>query len=158
MLQLPALESDELAYLQTLQASGGLQALASRLRQRFVAALGVAVSVSASPGTISGDSLSGDEPEIRIDRALADAWLAVRFGGRPGTPSGQSADAALIGPFKWLIRRALAETVVNLGPDVAWSPALSLQVAIGGQQGTVEIFWNSAHALSWARRAIGGKS
>lgn len=157
MLQLPALEPDERAYLQGLQNNGSLQALASRLRQRLVAALGSAVSVSASPGNISEDTLNGEEPEIRIDRELADAWLAVRFGGKPGTPGGWPAAAALLEPFKSLIRQSLAETVVNLGADAAWPPVLGLQVAIGGQQGTVEIFWNGAHALPWARRAIRGK-
>lgn len=154
MMQLPALSPEERAYLQSAQPSSALQALAQRLRRHLVVSLGQAVTVDVSPGSLNSIHLSGDEPVVRIDRELALSWLCVRFGGKPGTASLQLKDEALIDPFRTLIRRALAETVINLADTVSWPPVMRLHINIGPQQGTVEIFWNNERAVSWARRAI----
>jgi len=157
MMQLPALSPEERAYLQAGLPNNALPALAERLRQRLVVSLGTAVSVSEGPGSTAHAVPNGKEPVIEIEPELAAAWLAVRYGGKPGTASLQVKDDALINPFRALIRRALAETVINLG-DAAWPQAVRLQVSIGQQQGAVEIFWNSEQALPWARRAIREKT
>jgi hypothetical protein len=154
MLKLPALETAERAYLESLQRGGALTALANRLGQRLVAMLGTRVSVSAVPFGMPAGGSSGDEPEIRIDAELRSAWLAVRFGGKPGETDTQLGSEALCAPFQRLLRRVLAETAVNLGPEAAWPQALVLNVSIGGRQGNAEIFWNSVHAMAWARHAI----
>lgn len=154
MLKLPALETAERAYLQSLQQGGALPALANRLGQRLVAMLGTRVSVYAVPLGMPASSLCGDEPEIRIDGELGTAWLAARLGGTPRETGTQFRSDAFCAPFQRLLRRVLAETAVNQGPEAAWPEALVLNVSIGGRQGKAEIFWNSAHALAWARRAI----
>jgi hypothetical protein len=158
VILLPAISQDERAYLQSLQPGSTLQALAGRLRQRLVGTLGVQqVCVSGLPGRGSpaGNTCSG-EPEIRIDNALATAWLGARFGGGPGNASLQFKDHVLVNPLQLLIRRTLAEVVINLGDD-AWPAAIRLQVDLCGHRGHAEIFWNSGQALSWAGRTLGGK-
>lgn len=154
MLKLPALETAERAYLQSLQKGGALPALANRLGQRLAAMLGPRVSVSAVPLGMPASGSSGDEPEIRIDAELGAAWLAARLGGKPGETAMQLGSDALCAPFQRLIRRVLAETAFNQGQEAAWPQALVLNVSIGGRRGNAEIFWNSAHAMAWARRAI----
>ena len=153
MLELPALDAEERAHLQSFLPNSVLQALANRLRQRLVAALGMKVNVCELPVVPAQDLSSASEPVIEIENELAAAWLAVRFGGKPGIASLQIGNSSLIEPFKGLIRRALAEAVINHGKTV-WPQAIRLQVAIDGQQGVVEIFWDSERALPWARRAI----
>lgn len=157
MMQLSALEPEERAYLQSLASNPALRALAARLRQRLVATLGVAAEVDELPGSAGTSFTSGSEPAIGIAPALAAAWLAVRLGGRPGMLVLQVKDDALVEPLRHLVRRALAETVINLG-DTAWPQAVRLQVAIGPQRGEVEIFWNGGHAMAWARRVIREKA
>lgn len=153
MMQLPTLSPEEHAYLQSLLPNSALQALAERLRRHLLVSLGQAVSVSASPGSAAPDFLGGDEPVVRIDRVLALAWLSVRFGGKPDAVSLRVKEGALIDPFRMLVRRAMAETVINHA-NAAWPAAVRLHVSIGQQQGDVEILWNSERAMSWARRAI----
>ena len=154
MLRLPRLEPEERAYLQGLGCEDVFQALANRLRQRLVAMLGARVSVRGSLGHPPESMPCSNEPVIRIEPDLALAWLAVRLGGKPGRQRLKPGDETLHEPFRLLVRRALAETVVNLGSEASWPRALRLDVAIGGQQGAVDIFWNSDHALAWAHRAI----
>lgn len=156
MMQLPALSPEERAYLHAALPNGALQALSARMRRHLMVSLGEIGAVNAFPGGPMPDILSGDEPVIRIDRDLALAWLSVRLGGKPGMVGSQVREGALIDPFRMLIRRALAETVINLG-DVAWPSAVRLHIGIGPQQGVVEIFWSSPRAMAWARRAIRGK-
>lgn len=154
MLRLPRLEPEERAYLQGLGSADVSQALANRLRQRLVATLGGQVAVRASLANLPASMLGGNEPVIRIEPDLALAWLAVRLGGKPGRQRLKPGDETLHEPFRLLVRRALAETVVNLGAEACWPRALRLEATIGGQQGAVDIFWNSDHALAWAHRAI----
>jgi hypothetical protein len=153
MMPLPALSPEERAYLQSAQPNSALQALAGRLRRHLMVGLGQAAAVGASPASQAPGLLRGSEPVIRISAELAAAWLSVRFGGKPGAESLQLRDDALVDPFRMLIRRALAETVINL-VDAVWPPAIQMQVDIGAQQGVVEIFWNSERAVAWARRTI----
>lgn len=157
MMQLPALSAEERACLQSGLAGNALTALAERLRRHLMVSLGGAVAVGEWPGAFAQDLAGGDEPVIRIDPGLAAAWLAMRLGGKPGSAGMPIKDDAPIEPFRRLIRRALAETVINLGA-AAWPQAMRLSVAIGPQAGSVEIFWNSARAVSWARRAIREKA
>lgn len=152
MLQLPALDPEERAFLQSLQPNGALRALAGRVRQRLIAALGVRVEVRELPGLPARD-VHSDEPVIEIENQLAGAWLTLRLGGKAGTTDLSIKDEALAEPLRRQIRLALAETVVNLG-EPAWPPSLRMRVDIGPRQGRVEIFWNSRQAMTWARRAI----
>jgi hypothetical protein len=153
MLQLPALDPEERACLQALQTGGVLHELAERLRQRLVAALGVAVSVCGIPDK-PAQRLPGDpEPVIMIAPELTAAWLSVRFGGKPEASGLPFREAALAAPFQALVRRALAETVINLG-EAVWPQAMRYSVNLGPQQGVVEIFWNSERAAQWAHRVL----
>ena len=156
-MQLPALEPHERAYLQALQPNGSMQAFASRLRQRLVAALGVQASVSVSAGGAMPGMPTDDEPLITIEPELAAAWLALRLGGKVGMAGLPLKDITLAEPFKTLVRRALAESVINTGP-ATWPQVMRLHVAIGGQQGAVEVCWNSECAMTWAHRAIREKA
>lgn len=157
MMQLPALSPEERACLQSGQPDSALPMLAERLRQRLVASLGVTVFVNGLPGGHAKALPDGSEPVIEIDRELAGAWLAARLGGTANANAWPVRDAALLAPLVALIRRALAETVVNLG-ETAWPQAMRLQVVIGPQPGAVEIFWNSERAMPWAHLTIREKT
>lgn len=157
MMQLPALSPEERACLQSGQPDKALPMLAERLRRRLVASLGVTVFVNELPGGHARALPHAGEPVIEIDPELAGAWLAARLGGTANANAWPVRDAALLAPLVALIRRALAETVVNLG-EAAWPQAMRLQVVIGPQPGAVEIFWNSERAMPWARRTIREKT
>lgn len=154
MIRLPELSPEERTYLQSMLPSNDLQALAERLRQGLIVNLGGAVSVSCLPCETVHALPEGNEPVIKIEKELAAAWLAIRYGGKAGVKAWPIHDAGLFSPLTALVRRALAQTVVNLGEGVAWPQSLRLQVRIGPQQGIVEIYWNSDRAVFWAHRAI----
>ena len=158
MIRLPELTQEERAYLHAHQPAGDLQALAERVRQHIVARLGGKVSVSCMPGRNIHALPEINEPVIEVDDKLAAVWLSVRYGGKAETKNWAVRDAALLSPFLSLIRRALAETVINMGKNASWPQSMCLQVSIGTQLGTLEIFWNSGQALSWARQAIREKA
>jgi hypothetical protein len=153
MMRLPVLDAQERAYLQALQPHGALQVFASRLRQHLLASLGAPVEVSALPDAVQA-SPAGSEPSIAIAPELAAAWLGLRFGGKPGAGDRPPAHAALCKPFVRMIRRALAESVVNAGTVHAWPAVMRLQLSMGGGGGAVDIVWNSVHAQAWARGVI----
>ncbi len=158
MIQLDELAPEERTYLKSLLPGRNLQALAERMRQQLVARLGERVLVCSLPDGSARALPEGNEPDIKIDRELSSAWLAIRYGGTTETKSWDVRDATLLLPFASLIRRALAETVINMGDGAAWPEFMSLQVSIGLQQGKVEILWNSGLAMTWARRAIRGNA
>lgn len=158
MIRLQELTKEERAYLQACQPAGDLQALAERLRQHMVARLGGKISVSCLPGRSNHALPENHEPVIEIDQNLAAVWIAVRYGGKAETKIWAVRDAALLSPLVSLIRRALAETVINLGESASWPQSMCLQVSIGTQHGLLEIFWNSGQAMSWARQAIREKA
>lgn len=157
MMLLPALTPEEQACLQALQPDEQLQMFAARLRQRLIASLGAPASVSAGVCGEPRAMPAGDEPVIAIDTDLAAAWLDLRMGGQGGAAGRQMKDSRLADPFKTLIRRALAESVVNAGL-ADWPHAMQLRLDMGGQTGKADIFWNSAHAMDWARRVIREKT
>lgn len=156
MMQLPALDAEERAYLQSLLPDSALRAFARRLEQRLLASLGVAVSASIMPIHDRKQAVA-DEPAIAIAPELAAAWLNLRLGGGTVTGALPLKDATLAAPLKALIRRALAESAVNAG-EAVWPQAMRLHLSMGGQRGEVEISWNSVLALDWARRAIREKA
>lgn len=157
MMRLPALESHELAYLRNPQSAVPVLSFAGRLRQRLIASLGVSVGVDDVPVAGAQDYLPGGEPSIAVQPELASAWLVLRLGGKPAGGERAIKDASLADPFKALVRRTLAETVVNAG-EAAWPARIRLCVSLGGKGGNVDIAWNSAHARVWARRTIREKS
>ena len=157
MMQLPALDPQERAYLQARLPDAPTHTFAFRLRQRLIANLGVPVEVIESTASVVQGLPDRDEPVIEIETGLAASWLNTRLGGRSGVTGAPLKDAMLIESFKRLIRRTLAESVFNSGA-LAWPQAMHLVVAMGGRQGAVDIFWNSAHAMAWARRTMGEKA
>ncbi len=157
MMPLPALDEAERAYLRAPQSDAAVEVFAARLRQRLVASLGVPASVSASECGGLDQSGSRAEPAIAIAPELAEAWLASRFGGRPGAVWVARMDEERLRPFTAAIRRALAESVVNAGA-ADWPHRMRLDVSLGGRHGRVEIFWDGAHAKDWARRALREKA
>lgn len=154
---LPALAPHERACLLGSQPDGPVRVLAVRLQKRLLASLGTPVGIGELPAVEVQGVPAGDEPVIAIQPELAAAWLAMRLGGKSATAGLPLKDASLSEPFKALIRRALAESVVNAGA-AAWPRLVRLQVFMGGQQGGVDIVWNSAHAMAWARRVIREKA
>lgn len=56
-----------------------------------------------------------------------------------------------------LIRRTLAESVVNAGEPV-WPDVLRLRLVLGGREGMIEIVWNGAAAMRWASRTLREKT
>ena len=152
MMRLPALAPEEIACLRGLQPGAPAHVFASRLQQRLFAALGVRVSVR---GALCDEvrTAPGEEPVIVVDAELASAWLGLRMGGKAPGARLWMKDAALADPFRAVIRRALAESVVNAG-EAEWPQAMRLCLDLGGQTGNTDIFWNSAHAMDWARRIL----
>lgn len=158
MMRLPALDPRERAHLQALQPSTPVRAFACRLRQRLLVSLGAAVEVGETPCDSARDqAMHGNEPAIRIEPELAAAWLALRLGAKTGALGGLIKDDTLAAPFRILVRRTLAESVINAG-TVDWPQAMRLRIAMGGRTGSVDIFWNSAHAMAWAHRTIREKA
>ncbi len=155
-MRLPALDPRERIWLQARLPGSTLPAFARRLQQRLIASLGVPVGICELPGGEAQGAAAPDEPVIAVQPELAAAWLALRLGGKAGAGL-PLRDGALAAPLRALIRRTLAEAVINSG-ETAWPQAMRLSVAMGGQQGIVEIFWNGAHALAWARRAMREKA
>lgn len=154
---LPVISPEERTSLQGVPPGNALQALESRLGLRLVSTLGVEVSVFAYPAETSAASVYGrGEPEIRIDDALAAGWLGARFGGLPGSAKSTARNPALESTLQSLMRRTLAESVINRGAP-EWPSMIRLKISICGHEGHADIIWNGEQALSWARRAIGGK-
>lgn len=151
-MQLPALAPEERACLRALQPGAPVHVFARRLQQRLLAALGVRVSVR---GALCDEvrTTPGEEPVIVVDAELASAWLDLRMGGKAPGARLPMKDAALADPFRAVIRRTLAESVVNAG-KAEWPQATRLCLDLGGQTGNTDIFWNSAHAMDWARRIL----
>lgn len=158
MMRLPELDPEERVYLRSVQPDSGLQALAERLRQGLIANLGMAVSVCLVPRGPVHALPEGDEPFIRIEQELVAAWLDIRYGGKAGMKPWPVRDSGLHLPFTALVRRTLAQTVVNLGDGVVWPESMRLQVNIGFQQGMIDIYWNNVRATAWAHRAIRGNA
>ena len=159
MMRLSGLSREELAWLQTLQPCGELHALGERVRQHVVAALGVKVAVSCLPNGVAGRMNDHDEPLIEISPELMDAWVNARYGG--GKTQARNAavhDATFVSPLVALVRRALAQTAINLGEKASWPCTLRLQAVIGKQGGMATISLNSERIHLWARRAIREKS
>ncbi len=156
-MRLPALDPRERAYLQALSPNSAVRSFASRLRQRLLASLGVPAEVSEAQGGGAQVGTAGEEPMIAIEPGLAAAWLALRLGGRPGTHERALKDASLSDPLRALVGRALAEAVINSG-EAVWPQSMRLHVALGGRQGIIEIFWNGAQAMGWARRVVREKA
>lgn len=156
-MRLPELEARERACLQAPMSAAVAQVLAGRLQQHLVASLGVPASVSDTGCGDAQNLHAGAEPAITIAPALAAAWLSLRLGGRPGAKCLPLKDERLARPFRAMVRRALAESVVNSGTG-AWPQQIRLSVVLDGQQGVVEVFWNSAHAMAWARQAVREKA
>lgn len=158
MIRLPELTQEERAFLQFEQTEGDLQSLAERLRQKLIAVLGQKASVSHLPGVPVHGAVDGDEPLIEIEPEFADLWLTVRYGGRVEATAWQVRDKSLLSPLAGMIRRALAETILNSNENATWPQAMRFQISIGRQQGMVNIFWNNVHAMSWAGRVIREKT
>jgi hypothetical protein len=156
-MRLPELEAGERACLQAPLTATMPQALAGRLQQHLIASLGVPASVSETGCGDAQNLHAGAEPAITIAPELAAAWLALRLGGRTGARCLPIKDEQLAQPFRAMVRRALAESVINSGTG-AWPQLIRLNVALDGQQGAVEIFWNSAHAMAWSRRTVREKA
>ena len=153
MMTLPALDPHERACLLGSQPDRVVGMFAARLEKRLFASLGVPIAINELPVGEAQGLPAGDEPMIEIRPELASAWLGLRLGGKPAATMMSLKDARLSEPFRNLVRRTLAESVVNAGA-AAWPRLMRLQLAMGGQQGSMDIAWNSAHALAWAHRVI----
>lgn len=175
MMQLPALSAEERAQIASGWPDDAVRELAERIRLHFQATFGIRMLVVGSHAVCPLEPFTGSEPAINIDAALASAWLDLRYGGRLTGYVGGGHDQAWNVPLIALVRRALAEAVVNHdeinrdginrdginhdginhGEHASWPQAMQIQLQTGSLVGTINISWNSEHVCRWSRQHLG---
>lgn len=164
MMKLPALSAEERAWIASGLPDDAVQVLAERIRLHLQATFGIRVLVAGCHAVCSLEPFVGSEPAINIDAVLASAWLDLRYGGRPASYVSGAHHLAWNLPLIALVRRALAETVINhgetnhseinYGEHASWPQAMQIQLQTGSLVGTINISWNNKHAWRWARQYI----
>lgn len=167
MMKLPALSAEERAQIASGLPDDAVRELAERIRLHFQATFGIRMLVVGSHAVCPLEPFTGSEPAINIDAALASAWLDLRYGGRLTGYVGGGHDPAWNVPLIALVRRALAETVVNHdginhdginhGEHELWPQSMQIQLQTGSLVGTINISWNSGHAWRWSRQYLAAK-
>lgn len=149
-MKFSALSSEEKAFFASAADEPGiLESLSERVRCSMTACLGVPVCVSSARGILPSSSRLGKSPGIMASRELENAWVHTRFGGCPGAVDRQ-VPAGLSGSLMRILKRALAESVINLGKEVAWPEAVRLELSIQEQEGAVEFLCEPRHLMNWA--------
>lgn len=160
MMKLPALSAEERAWIASGLPDDAVLVLAERICLHFQATFGIRMLVAGSHAVHTLEPFTGSEPAINIDAVLASAWLDLRYGGRPTGYVGGGHHPAWNVPLIALVRRALAEAVINYGEanhgeHASWPQAMQIQLQTGSLVGTINISWNSEHAWRWSRQYIG---
>lgn len=169
MMKLPALTETEMACIRAVNAGTGFghgaELLAKRLGQRLRATPGMArqgVLVSAVVGATdkppiarlpqTATSRLHHYPLVEVDSALAQAWLDVRYrGGLQTRHSPPQVAEYWRASLLQLIRRALAESVVNQAVLLMWPQFMQLDVRIGPIAGQIRIDWDGQDMRQWAQ-------
>lgn len=165
MMKLPALSAEERVWIASGLPDDAVRVLAERIRLHFQATFGIRMLIVASHAVHPLAPFTGSEPAINIDAVLASAWFDLRYGGRLTGYVGGGHNPAWNIPLIELVRRALAEAVINHdeinhgeihhGEHASWPQAMRIQLQTGSQVGTINISWNSEHARRWSRQHIG---
>ena len=114
--------------------------------------LAVPVRVSGARAMQPAGPWMGKAPKIVASREVENAWVSVRFGGGPA--SVRQVSAGLSQSLMRILRHALAESVINLGKDVAWPEAFRLELYIQEQGGVVEFFCEPQYLMGWAKAEL----
>lgn len=153
-MKFSALSPEEKAFFASATDEPGiLESLSERVRCSMTACLGVPVSVSGARVIQPSGSRTGKAPKIVTSRETENAWVSVRFGGCPGAADRQ-VQTGLSDSLMRTLKRALAESVINLGKEVAWPEAVRLELVIQEQEGAVEFLCEPQHLMNWARAEL----
>lgn len=152
-MKFPALNAEEKAFLAAATDEPKILGnLSERVRGRMTACLGVPVRVSGARVIQPANPKMGKAPKIAASREAENAWISARFGGGP--VSGRQVSAGLSQSLMRILKRALAESVINLGNGVAWPEAFRLELRIQEQEGAVEFFCEPRHLMGWAKEEL----
>lgn len=160
MIKLPALSAEERAWIASGLPDDAVRVLAERICLHLQATFGIRMLIVGNHAVQLIEPFTDSEPQIKIDAALASAWLDLRYGGKLTGYVGSSHDPAWNIPLIELVRRALAETVINhsainRSDSVRWPQAMRIQLQAGSLVGTINILWNNEQACRWSRQYIG---
>lgn len=152
-MKFPALNAEEKAFLAAVTDEPKILGnLSERVRGRMTACLGLPVRVSGAGAIQPANPKTGKTPKIVTSREAGNAWVSARFGG--GTASGRQVSAGLSGSLMRILKHALAESIINLGGEVAWPEAFRLELSIQEEEGAVEFFCESQHLMGWAKAEL----
>lgn len=155
-MRLPALSAEEKAFLSS--AGDGisiLNCLAERVGCSLTACLGVPVQVANARVMQGPDAEMPRVPRVVPSREMVNAWVNVRFGGHPETGSRQVTDS-LAESLVLILKRALAESVINLGNELVWPAAIGLELNIQNVRCDVECFTDPENLMNWAKAELEG--
>jgi hypothetical protein len=153
-MRLAPLDAEERAFFATdRDGDDCLAALAVRVGGALTAALGTRVEVARAEAMPAphGDGIAA--PRILPSEALIDCWISLRYGGE-AMAGRRPASACFADSLVRLLARAFAETVVNLGPDTRWPPAMRLELHLRGQAGVLDVQARPEHLLPWASTVL----
>lgn len=153
-MKFPALDLEEKGFFAAaVDTPEILTTLAERVRGGMIACLGIPVHVSCARMMLPFGQSAGKAPTMAANREAVNVWLSARFGGAPETD--WQASSALSGSLIRVLKRALAESVINLGNDVVWPEAVRLALCVQAQTGVVDIFLCAPqHLMHWARTEL----
>lgn len=153
-MKFSSLSPEEKAFFASATDEPGiLESLSERVRCSMTACLGVPVRISTARVIQPSGSRTGKAPKIVTSRELENAWVSARFGGCPEAMDRQ-VQTGLSESLMRTLKRALTESVINLGKEVAWPEAARLEIGIQKQEGAVEFFCEPQHLMSWARAEL----
>lgn len=152
-MKFPALGAEEKAFLASVADEPKiLGSLSERARGKMSACLGVPVRVTGARVIQHSSTRTGKALTIAASREAENAWVSARFGGGP--VSGRQASTGLSGSLMRILKRALAESVINLGGGIVWPEAVRLEFSIQEQEGAVEFFCEPQHLMRWAKAEL----
>lgn len=148
-----------------------LYALTNRLCQHMRATLGLSVQATGCQAYAPANWSSDQPPAIEITAPLAAIWVHLRYGGRVPDSAGELRGISSMAispvwqqPLLLLIKRALAETVINQGQSACWPQAVQITLQVGTLCGTINIALNCVAgnedagdfvtAVKWARHQL----
>ncbi len=129
-----------------------LGSLSERVRGKMSACLGVPVRVTGARVIQHSSTRTGKALTIAASREAENAWVSARFGGGP--VSRRQASTGLSRSLMRILKRALAESVINLGGGIVWPKAVRLEFRIQEQAGMVEFFCEPQDLMCWAKAEL----
>lgn len=153
-MQLPALTAEEKAYLVPgKQEQSIITGLSERVRGSLTAALGLPVRLRHAGSVWSSKPETFGVPTVVPGPELISCWIRQRFGGMAGKADFQGSDH-FSGSLLRLLEHAWAETVINLGRDQDWPPAIRLELGIQEKTCGLEFSAMPESLMAWAELEI----